>query len=195
MNKGPWYPMENNKKSFSLPPEFKAYWNFQVISNVTCLKNIKTMHWSQTRINLIYMDFQTCSALSWDEALLSFSLVNRFPAGNANWKVSHLVQFWIQYLCTWITCGCEWNNDHVHAHDYCDISTDLKPNTRASAATNHVPVILQGCPKSVFYKISVWRSKNCLESSIAWVRLKISRCRSIQEQFFEAYLIYSLRFS
>ena len=41
-------------------------------------------------------------------------------------------------------CGCELNNDHVHAHDYCDISTDLKLNTRASVATYHVLVFFRG---------------------------------------------------
>ena len=41
-------------------------------------------------------------------------------------------------------CGCELNNDHVNAHDYCDISTDLKLNTRASVATYHVLVFFRG---------------------------------------------------
>ena len=36
-------------------------------------------------------------------------------------------------------------------------------------------VFIQGHPTTVFSEISVRRSKNCLEFSIAWGRLKISR--------------------
>ena len=63
VTKGHWYAIENNEKSlvsFSLPLEFRGYWSFQMTSNVICLetyKNIKTMHWSETWINLIYMNF------------------------------------------------------------------------------------------------------------------------------------------
>ena len=94
-------------KKLSLWPEFKAYWSFQMTSDVTCLemyKNIKIMHCSVTWMNLIYMDFQTFliathilpnthPALSCDQDLLSFSWVNRFPAGKVNWKVLYLVQY------------------------------------------------------------------------------------------------------
>ena len=47
-------------EKLSLPLEFEAYWSFQMTSDVTCLKsykNTKTMHWSETWINFIYMDF------------------------------------------------------------------------------------------------------------------------------------------
>ena len=47
-------------KKLSLLLEFKAYRKFQITSIITCLemyKNIKTMHCSETGINLIYMDF------------------------------------------------------------------------------------------------------------------------------------------
>ena len=54
---------------------------------------------------------------------------------------------------------------------------------------------LQGQPKTVFCKISVRRSKNCLEFSIAWGRLKISRWPFHSCTIFVIYLINSLRFS
>jgi len=49
-------------------------------------------------------------------------------------------------------------------------------------------------PTTVFCKISVRRSKYCLEFSIAWIRLKISRWPFHSGTIFEAYLINSLRF-
>ena len=39
----------------------------------------------------------------------------------------------------------------------------------------HVIPYNQGHPTTVFCKISVWRSKYCLEFSITWGRLKISK--------------------
>ena len=94
--------------------ELKAYWGFQMTSNTTSLetyKSIKTIHCIETLINLIYLHFYTWLTrvsywklfihLTWGQALLSFSWVIRSPAGKANWKVSHLVQ----YLCTWIMCA------------------------------------------------------------------------------------------
>ena len=108
-------PLIWNRK---LPQEFKAYWSFRMTSDVTCsetYKSIKTMHCSETWISFYlhrFLDFasthilpKTCPALSWDQALLSISWVNRFQAGKANRKVSHIVQ----YLCNWITCACESN--------------------------------------------------------------------------------------
>ena len=92
--------IENNEKTF---------WSFQITSNVTCLKtNIKTIpDCSVTWISLVTRIYRllpftsifsmTRPALSWDQLLLSFPLVKRFPAGNVNWKVSHLVQY--VYTC------------------------------------------------------------------------------------------------
>ena len=40
---------------------------------------------------------------------------------------------------------------------------------------NNKLAFIQGHPTTVFSEISVRRSKNCLEFSIAWGRLKISR--------------------
>ena len=108
--KGRWYEIEK------LPMELKAHWSFPITCDVTCLetyKNIKTIHFNKTWINLIYvhrfLDFastrvllKTCPALSWDQDLLSFSWVNRFQAEKGNRKVSHLVQFLF-------TCACESN--------------------------------------------------------------------------------------
>ena len=56
-------------------------------------------------------------------------------------------------------------------------------------------VFIQGHPKTVFSEISVWRGKNCLEFSIAWGRLKISRWLFHSCTIFKAYLIKSLRLS
>ena len=83
-------------------------------SDITCLemyKNVTTMHWSKTWINLHrFLDFadtciisKMCPALSWDQALLSYSWVNRFQAGKVNRKDSHLVQ----YLCTYRLWQCQ----------------------------------------------------------------------------------------
>ena len=56
----------------------------------------------------------------------------------------------------------------------------------------------QAHPTTVFSQISVRRTKNCLELSIAWWRLNISRWpfhSLIHGTFFEAYLINFQRFS
>ena len=50
-------------------------------------------------------------------------------------------------------------------------------------------------PTTVFSKISVRRSKYCLEFSINWGRLKVSRWPFHSCTIFEAYLIIFLRFS
>ena len=50
-------------------------------------------------------------------------------------------------------------------------------------------------PTTVFTKISVRRSKYCLEFSINWGRLKVSRWPFHSCTIFEAYLIIFLRFS
>ena len=49
--------------------------------------------------------------------------------------------------------------------------------------------------RTVFCKISVRRGRCCLEFSVSWGRLKISRWRSIRRTIFEAYLINFLQFS
>ena len=49
--------------------------------------------------------------------------------------------------------------------------------------------------KRLFSILSVWRSKYCLEFSITWGTLKISRWSFHSCAIFEAYLINSLRFS
>ena len=49
-------------------------------------------------------------------------------------------------------------------------------------------------PTTVFFKISVRRSKYCLEFPITWRRLKISRWPFHSCKTFEVYLINSLRF-
>ena len=54
-------------------------------------------------------------------------------------------------------------------------------------------VFIQGHPKTVFSEISVRRGKNCLEFSIAWGRLKISRWLFHSCTIFKVYLIKSLR--
>ena len=53
----------------------------------------------------------------------------------------------------------------------------------------------QGHPITVFCEISGRSSKNCLEFSIAWGRLKLSRWTFHSCAIFEAYLINSLWFS
>ena len=137
-------------KQLKSPLEFKAYWGFRMTSNVTSLetyKSIKTMHSIETWINLIYLDFYTLLTrvsywklvihLSWDQALLSFSWGIRSPAGKANRKVSHLVQ----YLCTWIMCACKSNVMMIVASVACAFiwlpcyQMDLKLITMAFAVT------------------------------------------------------------
>ena len=121
-----------------------------MINGVICLETYqtaKTMHCSKTWINLHrFLDFantrillETCPGLSWDQALRSFSWVNRFQADQANRKFSHLVH----YLFTWITCACESNVIMIVASLACALTwlpwhhTDLKLNNRAFAATWH----------------------------------------------------------
>ena len=53
---------------------------------------------------------------------------------------------------------------------------------------------VQGHPTTVFCEISVRRSKNCLEFSIAWGKLKISRWPFHSRTILEAYLINSYDF-
>ena len=55
--------------------------------------------------------------------------------------------------------------------------------------------VCQGHPTTVFCKISVRGRENCLEFSIAWGRLKISRWLFHSCTIFEAYLINFLRLS
>ena len=102
----------------------------------------------------LFLDFattrilpKTCPALSWDQALLSFSWVNWFQPSKANRKVSHLVQ----YLSTWITCACEstvimlLHHFYVHSRDYRDIRRTLNstPGLRS-----HIPCTLVGTSRA-----------------------------------------------
>ena len=115
-----WYAIQNNEKA-KLPLEFKALKSFRIKGDVdvTCLKTYKNIKaWktmycrNQNKLYSLYrfLEFantrillKTCPALSWDQALLLGSWVNRFQAGKGNRKVAHLVQ----YLWTWITCASE----------------------------------------------------------------------------------------
>ena len=118
------------------------------------------LYWNLNKLKLhLFLDFastlilpKTCPALSWDQALLSFFWVNRFRAGKANRKVSHLVQ----HLCTWITCACESTLTMIVASLVSAFmwlpwyQTDLKRNTRAFEATYHAYQLVQhGHPKNV----------------------------------------------
>ena len=53
----------------------------------------------------------------------------------------------------------------------------------------------KGHPTTVVCKLSLWKSNHCLEFSIAWGRLQISRWPFHLCTIFETYLINSLRFS
>ena len=55
--------------------------------------------------------------------------------------------------------------------------------------------LIQGHPKALFCKITLRRSKECLEFSIPWGRLRISRWPFHSYEIFVAYLINSLQFS
>ena len=99
---------------------------------------------------------KTCPALSWDQALLSFSWVNRFQAGKANWKVPRFI---VQYLCT---CN-------VHSRDYRDIRWTLNSN---EGLRGHIPCILvvqHGNSKNVdsFGKNLATQLKECRWSRVA----------------------------
>ena len=131
---------------------------------------------------------KTCPALSWDQALLSFFLVNRFQASKANRKVSHLVQ----HLCTWITCACESTVTMIVASFVSAFTwlpwyqTDLKLNTRVFEATYHAYQSVQhGHPKNV----------NRIKKNLA-IQLKVRRwprisgfCRSHQAFSFSCMFI------
>ena len=65
-------------------------------------------------------------------------------------------------------------------------------NDLTSAQRTSVFNKMQGHPTTVFCKISVRRSKFCLEFSIAWIRLKISRWAFHSGTIFEAHLKNSL---
>ena len=56
-------------------------------------------------------------------------------------------------------------------------------------------LMFAGHPTTVFCKISVLRSKYCLQFSISWEQLKNSKWPFRSCTIFEAYLINSLRFS
>ena len=103
MTKGHWYEIKKEN-----------YWSFRMTSDVTCLERYKHINTTQCSLHRS-LDFassrilsKTCPALSWDQALLSFSWVNRFQAGKANWKVPPFI---VQYLCT---CN-------AHSRDYRDM--------------------------------------------------------------------------
>jgi len=81
-----------------------SVWNFcrwvaDVPSRETSLIGDEWGEMSAVR-RLLFLNFastrilpKTCPWLSWDHAQLSFSRVNRFQAGKANRKVSHLIQY------------------------------------------------------------------------------------------------------
>ena len=54
--------------------------------------------------------------------------------------------------------------------------------------------LVQGHPKAVFCKITLRRSKECLQFSIPWGRLRISRWPFHSYKIFVAYLINPLQF-
>ena len=77
----------------------------------------------------------------------------------------------------WVLCNCIWDQK-------------ILSETPTEASTT------QGHPTTVFLRWNIcWRSKNCLEFSIAWGRLKISRWPFHSRTIFEAYLINSRWFS
>ena len=80
----------------------------------------------------------------------------------------------------------------LFCNDYGDVNENDKEKTVGLDWQNNN---FQGHPTTVFCKISVRRSKNCLEFSIAWGRLRISRWPFHSCIIFEAYLVNSLRFS
>ena len=73
------------------------------------------------------------------------------------------------------------------------VNSKRSSHYHASGICRHI--CQQGHPATVFCKISVRRSKYCLEFSITRGRLKISRWLFHSCTIFEAYLINSLRFS
>ena len=130
------------------------------------------MKWNLNKLNLRrFLDFaytltlsKTRPAISWDQALLSFSWVNRFPAAKANRKVSHFI---VQYLCTWITCVYESIN-------VCDITRTLNSTLRPSRPhamhirwyNASIPRMKTdyGKPRYTFYKVPL--TKNSLRAPL-----------------------------
>ena len=108
-------------------------------SDVTSLEtyqNTKSMDWSETWINLIYMDFltllNTLPALSWDQPLRSFSWVNKYPAGKANRSlIIDTVLVLTNHVCLRVE---QWllHQVHVHPRDNCDIRRTLYSTPRPS---------------------------------------------------------------
>ena len=153
-------------------------------SDVTCLETYakkyknNTFKWKLNKLNLHgLLDFAntrmlpiTCPALPWDQALLSFSWVNRFPAGKANRKVSFRTEFvYLNYVWLWIA---EWflHHLHVHSRDYCDIRRTLnstpgpsRPNTmHISRHNTSIPRIWTDSGKSRYTVHRVALTKNRL---------------------------------
>ena len=89
--------------------------------------------------------------------------------------------------------GSGWPGTPLSLKQSCQLSLIIRETPDIEP---YLPVSrLQGHPTTVFCKISVRRSKNCLEFSIAWGRLKISRWPFHSCTIFVIYLINSLRFS
>ena len=153
MTKGRWYEIIIIKKLLKLSGDKRR--------NMLKYKHINTMHCSLHRP----LDFassrillKTCPALSWDQALLSFSWVNRFQAGKANWKVYNFI---VQYLCT---CN-------VHSRNYRDIKLGpSRPHTMHISGTTRP---FQECGQS--------REKSCYTVKrvplIKSSRVAVSFCR------------------
>ena len=85
---------------------FRWYTDIQCKSIIYMLDN-NIVLWSirnksSEKIVRLHHSKGVCPALSWDQALLSYSWVNRFQAGKVNRKDSHLVQ----YLCTYRLWQC-----------------------------------------------------------------------------------------
>ena len=66
---------------------------------------------------------------------------------------------------------------------------------RRGVSSRLYPIDVSGHPTTVFCKISVLRSKYCLQFSISWEQLKNSKWPFRLCTIFEPYLINSLRFS
>ena len=83
-------------------------------------------------------------------------------------------------------------SSRIRISDTALIPSSLCYTSRPSSI--HTKPVNQGHPATVFCEISVRRSKNCLEFSIAWGRLKISRWPFHSRTIFEAYLINAYDF-
>ena len=84
---------------------------------------------------------------------------------------------------------------HLRKFKSLSLHKEKKKNDRKNKKELNILYKYQGHPTTVFCKISVRRSKYCLEFSIAQTWLKISGLTLHSGTIFEAYLRNSLRFS